>query len=44
GIALIVIARAGAGELGSPAIAHELLQAAANLVSRLARAAREARR
>jgi ribonuclease P protein component len=37
GIALIVIARAGAGELKSPAINGELLQAASNLAARLAR-------
>lgn len=43
GIALVVIARTGAGDLASPAIANELLQAAANLVPRLARTAREAR-
>jgi ribonuclease P protein component len=43
GVALVVIARAGAGALASPAILSELLQAAANLVPRLERAEREAR-
>lgn len=37
GIALMVIARSGAGALKSPAIAGELLQAASNLVARIAR-------
>jgi ribonuclease P protein component len=37
GTALIVIARAGAGELKSPAIAGELIHAAANLAVRIAR-------
>jgi hypothetical protein len=37
GIALIVIARAGAGALKSPEIAGELQQAASNLAARLAR-------
>jgi ribonuclease P protein component len=40
GIALIVIARTGAGELKSPAIIGELLHAASNLAARLARQAR----
>ncbi len=43
GIALIVIARTGAGALASPAIASELLQASSNLVARIARAERESR-
>lgn len=43
GIALIVIARAGAGALASPAIASELLQASSNLVARIARAERQSR-
>jgi ribonuclease P protein component len=37
GTALIVIARAGAGALKTPAIASELLHAAANLAARIAR-------
>ena len=37
GTALIVIARAGAGALETPAIGSELLHAAANLAARIAR-------
>jgi ribonuclease P protein component len=37
GIALIVIARAGAGALASPTIASELLHGASNLVARIAK-------
>jgi ribonuclease P protein component len=37
GTALIVIARAGAGALKTPAIAGELLQAASKLAARIAR-------
>lgn len=40
GTAIIVIARSGAGALKTPAIAGELLQAAANLAARLPRQAR----
>ncbi|MBI3759567.1 MAG: ribonuclease P protein component [Deltaproteobacteria bacterium] len=40
GVALIVIARSGAGALESPAIAVELLQAATNLSARIARSSR----
>ncbi len=40
GTALIVIARTGAGELKSQAIAGELVQAASNLAARLARQGR----
>jgi ribonuclease P protein component len=40
GVALIVIARSGAGALESPAIASELLQAATNLSARIARSSR----
>jgi ribonuclease P protein component len=43
GIAIVVIARAGAGALASPAIASELLQAASNLAARIARETRDAR-
>jgi hypothetical protein len=40
GIALIVIARGGAGSLKHAAVAGELVQAASNLAARLARQAR----
>jgi ribonuclease P protein component len=43
GVAIIVIARTGAGALASPAISSELLQAAANLVPRIEKAERGAR-
>ena len=43
GIAIVVIARAGAGALASPAIASELLHAASILAARIAREAQESR-